>query len=421
MRRSSVMKMPIKRMSTKQTGRTIVLMGVMFIAGTMILNITSAAAQTTAITPGDPSDLRPLFINAGEILEGKRLANSACAACHGLNGISVTQGVPNLAGQRAPYLYLELKAYKSDARGDKTMHNATMFLNDDAMVKVAAYFASLDPAEPSVTAAPAKPDPLQAGKAATAACAGCHGEIGISKTPGMPSLVGLDPKYFVAAMQAYKNDQRKNPLMKSMVAAISDADLNNIALYYALVKPARAQTPSPGDQTRGKVAATACTGCHGDIGVSGSPTNPSLAGQDAQYLAVAMQAYKDGSRIDETMKSLVASLDNDAIRNIAAFYANQQPQPPNVRKPLTAQEWAQRCDRCHGLNGNSVDPRLPALAAQRMDYLVMVLKAYRLRVRRSSEMAAMSDALSESDIENLAAHYARQKARAVVYVTVPAK
>src|SRR5436305_2043995 len=83
---------------------------------------------------------------------------------------------------------------------------------------------------------------------AAAACAGCHGEGGISTTASTPSLVGLDPKYFVMATNAYKNGQRKNETMKAMAATLSDADLNTVALYYALQKPARAKTPSPGDQ-----------------------------------------------------------------------------------------------------------------------------------------------------------------------------
>jgi cytochrome c553 len=92
-----------------------------------------------------------------------------------------------------------------------------------------------------------------------------------------------------------------------------------------------------------------------------------------------------------------------------------------VRKPLTTAEWVQRCDRCHGVDGNSTDPRLPALAAQRADYLEKVLHAYRTGERKSPQMAAMSDVLTEADVDNLAAYYARQKARAVVYVMLPAK
>jgi cytochrome c553 len=121
------------------------------------------------------------------------------------------------------------------------------------------------------------------------------------------------------------------------------------------------------------------------------------------------------------MKGLVTALDDTTIKNMAAHYASLQPQPAKVRKPLATAEWAQRCDRCHGIDGNSADPRIPALAGQRADYLQKVLNAYRTGARQSPEMAAMSEALSEADVENLALHYSRQKPRAVVYVIVPSK
>jgi len=222
-------------------------------------------------------------------------------------------------------------------------------------------------------------------------------------------------------MKAYKSGQRKNDMMTSMLASVTDASMNDIALYFALQKPARAQTPAAGDKAAGATAAAACAGCHGSDGVSGNPATPSLAGQDATYIASALQAYKQGTRSDETMKGLAASLDDSAIKNVAAFYAGQEPKQPNVRKPLTAEEWAQRCDRCHGVNGNSADPRLPALAAQRLDYLEKVLQAYRTGARKSPQMAAMSDVLTDQDIANVAAHYTRQKARGVVFVILPSK
>jgi cytochrome c553 len=410
-------------MAMQRGVQTLFLMGFMFVVGTTIVDYCpGAAAQPAAVTSSSADDLRPLYAMPEEVAEGKRLADASCAGCHGANGINTSPRVPNLAGQRAAYLYFELKAYQSGARGDSAMNNAVKFLNTDALVKVAAYFASLDPPQPNPTiAAKASPDPVQAGKAATAACAGCHGESGVSKTPGMPSLVGLDPKYLVTAMKAYQSGQRKNDLMKSLLAPVSNASINNIALFYALQKPARAQTPTPGNPAAGKAAAAGCAGCHGDLGVSGSPATPSLAGQDAQYLAAALAAYKNGSRSDETMKGLVAALDDNALKNLSAYYASQQPRQPNVRKPLTTEEWTQRCDRCHGLNGNSTDPRMPALAGQRADYLEKVLHDYRTGVRKSPQMAAMADVLTEQDIENLAAHYARQKARGVVFVPLPGK
>lgn len=385
--------------------------------------VQSASAQQGNV-PLAAAELRTLHATADEVAQGKRLVESSCAGCHGANGVSESPGVPHLAGQRAAYLYLELKAYQSGARGASAMRNVVKPLDDDSLFNAAVYFASLAPPQTNAanSARVAIVDPVQAGKTAAAGCAGCHGDGGISKTPGMPSLVALDPKYLVAAMKAYKGGQRKNDTMKSMLASVTDASINNIALYYGLQKPARVQTPAAGDKAAGATAAAACAGCHGSDGVSGNPTTPSLAGQDATYITSALQAYKQGTRSDETMKGLAASLDDNAVKNVAAFYASQEPKQPNVRKPLTAEEWAQKCDRCHGVNGNSVDPRLPALAAQRLDYLEKVLQDYRTGARKSPQMAAMSDVLTEQDIANLAAYYSGQRARGVVLVTtVPAK
>jgi cytochrome c553 len=378
-----------------------------------------ASAQAQTVIDKGP-ELQTLYATPEDIAQGKLLADQTCAACHGANGISETANIPHLAGQRAAYLFLELKAYQSAARGDNPMNGQVKFLSDDALTKVSAYYASLDPPQAeAVNPANVPADPVQAGKTAAAACAGCHGENGVSATPGMPSLAGLDPKYTVAAMKAYKSGQRASDLMKSMLASVTDSAMDNIALYYGLQKPARSQTAAAGDKAAGAAAAAGCAGCHGSDGVSANPAFPSLAGQDPTYLASALGAYKQGTRKDETMKGLAAALDDAAIKNLAAFFTSQEPKQPDVNKPLTAEEWAQRCDRCHGINGNSVDPRLPALAAQRADYLEKVLNDYRTGERKSARMAAMTDVLTDRDISSLAAYYAQKKARAVVFVTLP--
>ncbi len=280
--------------------------------------------------------------------------------------------------------------------------------------------ASIRPTPASAAAnksAPAAPDPASAGKAAAAACAGCHGDNGISQIPGMPSLVGLDPQYLVAAINAYKSGQRKNDMMTALVAGLGNADINNIALFYATQKPGRAQTPAAGNKTAGKAAAAACDGCHGG---AGSGTTPSLAGQDASYFVAAMGAYKDGTRADPIMKGQASAIAEAAAADIAAWYASRDPQPPKLAKALSTSDWTQRCDRCHGVNGNSTDPRLPALASQRADYLEWILKAFRTGARKSPAMTAMAKVLTEADVATLAAYYARQKARPVVYVILPA-
>jgi len=386
-----------------------------------------AGAQQTKPNPAAASaELRPVFATVPDIIEGKRLADVSCARCHGPSGISAAAGVPHIAGQRSPYVYMQLRAYLQGQRPQSAMTGAVRFLSDDALVKVSAYYASLDPARPAAAPKPSpkaavQKDPVLAGKSAAESCGGCHGDNGVSTTPGSPSLAGLDPKYLAAATKAYKTGQRKNDLMKSLVAGLSDADVSNVALFYGLQKPARAGTPAAGDTAAGKKAASACAGCHGDKGVASDPANPSLAGQDAQYLATATQAYKDGTRKDETMKGIAAGLDDQAIRNIAAFYAGQQPQAPKVRKPLSLAELSERCDRCHGINGNSIDPVVPAIAAQRADWLEQVLNTYHTGSRKSTAMAAMTSVLSEAEIKQLAGHYSRQTARAVTFIALPSR
>lgn len=383
----------------------------------------SAPAGTQTVRPGPSDDFRAAFATSQDVAEGKRLADASCARCHGANGISAAKGVPHLAGQRAVFLHQEMRAWKSGARGKSMMADAAKFLSDDALIKVAAWYATLDPAAPMPPATPkaaAGPDPVSAGKAAASGCGSCHGETGISQIPGMPSLVGLDPKYLAAATNAYRNGQRKHDLMKALVSGLGEADVNNIALFYAAQKPGRAQTPAPGNVAAGKATAAACAGCHGEAGVSAGAT-PSLAGQDAQYFVAAMRAYRDGSRADPLMKGPATAVGDGALTDLGAYYASLPPQAPKVVKTLDTGAWAERCDRCHGVNGNSTDPRVPALAAQRADYLERILNAYRTGARRSAAMSAMSKVLTEAEVAMLAAHYSQQKARAVVYVHLPAR
>jgi len=387
-----------------------------------VMALTAGPASAETVQQGATDDFRAAYATPLDIAEGKRVADGSCARCHGPNGISMAKGVPHLAGQRAVYLHLQLQAYKSGARGKGMMTDAAKFLSDDALIKVAAWYASLDPAQPAppTKKTPAAVDPSSAGKAAASSCAGCHGDTGISSIPGMPSLAGLDPKYLVAAINAYKGGQRKNDMMMALVAGLGGVDINNIANFYAAQKPGKAQTPAPGNQAAGKAAAAACVACHGEAG-GGTGTAPGLAGQDAQYFVAAMRAYKDGSRADPMMKGPAASTGDAVAKDLAAYYASLQPPLPKLAKSLTTADWTQRCDRCHGVNGNSTDPRMPALAAQRAEYLEGILKAFRSGTRKSAAMTAMSQVLTEADVGMLAAHYAQQKARAVVYVQLPAR
>lgn len=75
-----------------------------------------------------------------------------------------------------------------------------------------------------------------AGKAKSAICAACHGANGISAAPMWPNLAGQKEAYLVKQIKAFKNGERKDPSMAPMVAALTDADIENLAAYYASLK-----------------------------------------------------------------------------------------------------------------------------------------------------------------------------------------
>src|SRR5438105_8861923 len=83
------------------------------------------------------------FARAADIEAGKAKVATVCAACHGANGVSVSDAIPNLAAQRAGYITAQLKALKEGTRKNDIMNAIASQLSADEMANVAAYFASL--------------------------------------------------------------------------------------------------------------------------------------------------------------------------------------------------------------------------------------------------------------------------------------
>lgn len=354
----------------------------------------------------------------GDIEAGKALAATACAACHGADGISREAGLPHIAGQHPGYIAASLNAYKQGHRPDTSMKDILAPLSEADIANVAAYYASLKSftsaaAESGAKAAAAAPpghaeaDPFAEVKEATAECAGCHGEDGNSDIPGMPSLAGQHAPYLIAALKAYRDGSRAEESMQMFTESLSDAAIEDMAYYYAVAEPRRTETPVAGDPYAGVAVTAPCAGCHGEDGNNKDPKTPRLSGLDPEYLDAAAKAYKEGKRDHAVMRDAVTDLRDADIRDMAAFYATKEPKALPVRKPLTTAQWIEKCDRCHGPGGNSTDPRFPILAGQDQAYLVKALKLYHVGKRENALMYAMSFPMGESDIEKLAAHYAR--------------
>lgn len=372
----------------------------------------TAAGLIFAATAGTTwaQETTPLI---GDIQAGKVTAE-ICAACHGAQGISDQPGVPHLSGQHAPYIQTGLLSYKEGHRKGTKMAEIVASLTKQDIANVAAYYGSLKPFDQIVKrtgpVSPAEEDPFAAVREATGECSACHGEDGNPDIPGMPSLAGQHVSYLINALKQYQDGLRKDEDMQAFVEGLANADLEDMAYFYAAMEPKRAEPPAEGDALAGLAITAPCSGCHGDDGNSKDPKTPRLAGLDAEYLIAAAEGYRSGGRDHDVMREALASLREADIKDMAAFYATKEPKALPVRKPLALAEWAEKCSRCHGVGGHSADPRFPILAGQNEGYLINALKRYHGGERESSMMFAMSFLMGESDIAKLAAFYAGQGA-----------
>lgn len=85
----------------------------------------------------------------------------------------------------------------------------------------------------AASAAPAMAADIAAGKAKAAVCAACHGADGISMIPMYPNLAGQKEAYLLKQLKAFKSGTRTDPVMGGQAAMLSDADMENLAAYFA--------------------------------------------------------------------------------------------------------------------------------------------------------------------------------------------
>ena len=141
-----------------------------------------------------------------------------------------------------------------------------------------------------------------AGEKKAAMCIGCHSIVGYQasfpEVHKVPMIAGQGAKYIVSSLTAYKKGERKHPTMRGIAASLSDIDMADLAAYYekqnaSMVKPvADAPAAAPSAEVAALLAKGACASCHGaNYNKPIDPSYPKLAGQHADYLAVALHAY----------------------------------------------------------------------------------------------------------------------------------
>ena len=165
---------------------------------------------------------------AGDAERGAILADT-CMGCHGIPGYRNAYPsfrVPKLGGQHPDYIVLALQGYQNQTRPHNTMHAQAAMMSAQEMRDVAAFFASEGKIEP-----PAGPAGEAPAKAAT--CVACHGEGGVSIAPNWPSLAGQHKDYLVHSLNEYKSSVRKDPVMGGQAMALTPADIEELATYFA--------------------------------------------------------------------------------------------------------------------------------------------------------------------------------------------
>jgi len=390
----------------------------------ILLGLASTLAQGASLTqPIQEKERTTLFPSNAMIEQGREVAETACAGCHAVNGIGESEGTPSLAGQRPVYLYRIQLAYAEGARIDETKKHSG-FLNDQAVLAVSAYYSSLTPVrrfEPPDSTEQVdllEGDPFFSIRDAMSRCVKCHDETGNSEGSGMPNLTAQHPEYFASSMMGYLDGSRSHRLMKRLAGKLEQATISEMGVFYAVQEPLRTQTQGDGDANVGRRLSEGCAACHGENGNAIKADMPTLAGQDAKYFIKAMKHYKDGKRLHQKMFDAVVDLSEQDMIDLATFYAAQEPVRRDVRAPLKSNEWIARCERCHGIGGNSNDPRFPMLAGQDASYLKNTLIA-KSASESDGTMHAMADPLSSMDIERIGTYFASQQPKAVVYIQLP--
>jgi len=171
---------------------------------------------------------------AGDAEHGKVLGYT-CLGCHGIDNyknVYPTYNVPELNGQHPEYLMAALKEYRSKERSHATMAAQGGSLSDDQIADVATYLAG-----PATLKAGASPVGHPPDKVASL-CVACHGLDGIGVTADYPTLAGQHEDYLAQALKEYRKGDRKNAVMTTFVATLSDTDIEQIAAYYAAQRPA---------------------------------------------------------------------------------------------------------------------------------------------------------------------------------------
>jgi len=196
-----------------------------------------------------------------------------------------------------------------------------------------------------------------------------------------------------------------------------------VRLLIALAAVGLSLNASAQNAQAGEKKAAMCIGCHGIPDYKASFPEvyrvPMIAGQGAKYIVSALGQYKKGDRKHPTMRAIAASLSEQDMADLAAFYTAEAKSeaPPATPTGTPSAEVAEllkkgNCESCHGKNFSTpIDPTYPKLAGQHADYLYVALKEYQTDKnpqvgRNNAIMMGMARPFTHTEAKQLAAYIA---------------
>jgi cytochrome c553 len=160
------------------------------------------------------------------------------------------------------------------------------------------------------------------------ACAGCHGDNGISQTENIPSLAGQPDQFLQWQLVFFRGGSRKNEQMQPIAEQITNEDVRTLGAYFASLTPPKATTPddNPDLSAKGAQAAAGrrCASCHTDD-YAGTKAVARLAGQREEYLVKALHDYKSSQRsggAGAAMAEVAYPLSEEEITALAHYLAH---------------------------------------------------------------------------------------------------
>ena len=180
-------------------------------------------------------------------------------------------------------------------------------------------------------------------------------------------------------------------------------------------------TANAADIDAGKMKSAVCAACHGADGNSSNAAWPSLAGQHASYIYKQLKDFKEGRRNNASMTGMVALLNDEDMKNVAAYYESQQPRAVAFDADMIAagesiyrggitETQVAACMGCHSPSGQGNGPAgWPSLKGQHPEYLFTQLQNFKQGLRANDSGNMMRNVvirMSDKEMKSVAAYIA---------------